>query len=197
MIASIATACILIRMSLSGDKVDRVEKSTETIGLTGKIAEFGTDNCSVIDFDDNYFGYDGNGKLTIDVVFDAGIQTPRIYMDSLWAKDVRQEVSDGKLKISNGSDFYENVSDMDVKIVKGKNGKEERVASITVYQLDPDVYVFATVILPAELGTLRQIDAENFDIRVYGSLPSGFKINGSNFEFCGNYDLSTLTNSKP
>ena len=193
MIASIAAACIIIHMSLSGDKVDRVEKSTETIGLTGKNVEFGTDNCSEIDFDDNYFDYYGNGKLTIDVVFDAGIQTPRIYMDSLWAEDVRQEVSDGELKISNGSNFDESGSDLDIKIVKGKNGKEERVGYVTVYTLDPDAYVFATVVLPAELGTLRQIDAKNFDIRVYGSLPSGFKINGSNFEFCGNYNLSTLT----
>ena len=44
MIASIAAACIIIHMSLSGDKVDRVEKSTETIGLTGKNVELA---CSV------------------------------------------------------------------------------------------------------------------------------------------------------
>lgn len=192
MIASIAAACILIRMSLSGDKVDRVDKSTETIGLTGKIAEFGTDNCSVIDFDDNYFGYYGNGNLTVDVVFDPNVQAPRVYMDSLWAKDVRQEVSDGKLEISNGSDFNDANSDMDVTVIKGKNGKDERVANITVYTLDPDAYVFATVVLPAQTGTLRQIDAQNFDIRVYGSLPSGFKINCSDLEICGDYDLSTL-----
>lgn len=191
MIASIATACILIRMSLSGDKVDRVEKSTETIGLTGKIAEFGTDNCSEIEFLNYGYAEYSDGRLVIDVVFDPQVQTPRIYIDSLWAAESRQEIDGDKLTIINRTTFDE--YETSVINVKGKDGKTERVAITTISELSPEAHTFATIVLPAETGTVQKIDVNRFDTHVYGSMSPGIKINGENIEMCGDYDLSALT----
>ena len=68
------------------------------------------------------------------------------------------------------------------------------MGTITTGTLAPkaDNYIYATVVLPADGGTVRGINAPSYKIRVYGAIPDGFDINGGKVEYCGAYDFSNL-----
>ena len=187
-VASVGAVCFCVYHALAGDKIDRVERVEKEIDATGKLIEFGTENCREINFSGSQYGlYD---LLAIDLVFDADTKSPRIYMDELWAKDISHEIDEDELNIDSDPEIAS--YNQTIRTVKGKDGREERVATITTGTLAPDAYNYAIVVLPADGGTLRSINAPSYKIRVYGAIPDGFDINGGKVEYCGDYDFSNL-----
>ena len=187
-VASVGAVCLCVYHALAGDKIDRVERVEKEIDATGKLIEFGTENCREINFSGSQYGlYD---LLAIDLVFDADTKSPRIYMDELWAKDISHEIDEDELNIDSDPEIAS--YNQTIRTVKGKDGREERVATITTGTLAPDAYNYAIVVLPADGGTLRSINAPSYKIRVYGAIPDGFDINGGKVEYCGDYDFSNL-----
>lgn len=189
-VASVGAVCLCVYHALAGDKIDRVERVEKEIDATGKLIEFGTENCREINFSGSQYGL--NDLLAINLVFDADTKSPRIYMDELWAKDISREIDEDELNIDSDPEIAS--YNQTVRTVKGKDGREERVATITTGTLAPkaDNYIYATVVLPADGGTVRGIDAHSYKIRVYGAIPDGFDINGGKVEYCGAYDFSNL-----
>lgn len=187
-VASVGAVYICFHLALAGNKIDRVERVENEIAATGKLIEFGTENCREIYFSGNQYGL--NDQLTIDLVFDADTKSPRIYMDELWAKDISREIDEDELNIDSDTEIAS--YNETIRTVKGKDGREERVGTITTGTLAPDAYNYAIVVLPADGGTVRGINAHNYIIRVHGTIPEGFDINGVKVEYCGAYDFSNL-----
>ena len=55
-VASVGAVCLCVYHALAGDKIDRVERVEKEISATGKLIEFGTENCREINFSGSQYG---------------------------------------------------------------------------------------------------------------------------------------------
>lgn len=193
-IATIAATCIIISTANSGGvKIDKSKTIEKTIDVTGKIHDFYTEDFNRISFSNQNGDYYDDAHLYIDVVFDPEATQPVVYMDELWYKKMRKEAENyGKWTLNVVNTDNQRYNNISVEKAGTKRGKDEYRAYYVKCKYTSAARVYATIVLPTTLGTLTGIEANDFNIRVYGSVTSGLKLEGNNLTFCDNYDYSKI-----
>lgn len=182
-LTSVVLAPITIGALVVKADPNKKEVIDSVLTLTGKTVFFGTEDCSGIEFDTEY--YDDSIQPYINVVFDPSATKAEISMDSIWCVQGSYGPDGDIFKVENEFLMISWNEDEEEESPDDSESDSQERAPRVVYSFDSSEPFSATVVLPATPGAVTFLVAPHCELRVYGTVPAGFSLNGQYVKFYG------------